>query len=110
MGKIRRTVTLDPACDEWLRESVPSASGFINDIILHCIEMDMIDETQDTLDTRERVLRAHRNAIVKEIMELQRQADVIDETLEKAEGNRQELWNLRLDSLRKKSRDKGRER
>ena len=104
MTKVRRYISLDPVVDDYFREVMPNLSNFINDIGLELIEMDMIDDTDVTLMARERVLRLHKEALAKEIFELQRQCDVIEETLEKSEENRNELWQIRLDSLRKHSR------
>jgi len=101
MAKAIRTISLDPACDEWLRENCPNASEFFNSLIMDLIEADMKDDKDFVLEARKRVLRTQYNVLQKEIFELERVRDEVDEILEKSETNPQVLWHMRLDTMRR---------
>lgn len=92
---------------EALDELVPNRSEFFRGVLEEAAEMEEEDD-KETLRVRRRVLRMQRNVLDKEIRELERQRDKIDEVLEEDEKEQEDedddephrvLWETRLDDL-----------
>jgi len=99
---ITRSFSVTPEVYEWVNSNVGNFSRFTSDVLEYVYRGIRDDPDLITTAARIRILRIQREVLHKEIVELQRQLETIEEVIDEVddpESGNESLWRIRLSDM-----------